>query len=216
MQANSGAAPVPKRYKVVLLGDSGVGKSSLVQRLKGEWNENLSSTVGASFYRYTPLATSAAHAGAKLSFDIWDTAGQERYRSLASMYYRGAAAAVITYDLTSHDSFEHAKYWVRELQTNSPDTLVLVFGNKKDLGEAARQVPAAESQAYCVENALLRAEGSAKNAEGVVEAFDQIALKLLETNSVNSVREGGVVGQGNSNFVANSSANQKKEVNCCI
>lgn len=99
-----------KKYKVVLLGESGAGKSSLAQRLiKNEWNANLNSTVGASFFRWT----CSVGGDTTVNCDIWDTAGQERYRSLASMYYRGAAAALVVYDITSHESFDRAKHWVQ-------------------------------------------------------------------------------------------------------
>lgn len=179
-----------RKFKLVLLGESGVGKSSLAQRLmKDEWNENLSSTVGASFFRYSCPVGDVA-----VNFDIWDTAGQERYKSLASMYYRGAAAALVVYEITSYDSFERAKYWIRELQANSPETVIALVANKKDL-EAGRKVSAEEGRRYAAELDLLFMEASAKDGAGVREAFDMVARKLVVTNNQNNVREGGVVGQ---------------------
>ncbi|KAG4398426.1 hypothetical protein GLYMA_08G038902v4 [Glycine max] len=97
--------------KLVLLGDMGAGKTSLVLRfVKGEFSEYQDSTIGAAFFTQVLSLNEAT-----VKFDIWDTAGQERYHSLAPMYYRGAAAAIVVYDITSMDSFVRAKKWVREV-----------------------------------------------------------------------------------------------------
>ncbi|KAG8343147.1 ADP ribosylation factor family Ras of Complex Roc domain [Trypanosoma vivax] len=192
-------SPAPKKYKVVLLGESGVGKTSLVQRLaKNEWCENQNSTVGASFFRYAcPLGDTAVH------FDIWDTAGQERYKSLASMYYRGAAAALVVYEIPSYETFERAKYWVRELAANSPETIVYLVGNKSDIrdasagteeGNSRRFVCSQEVAAYARECNMMFSEASARNGTGVNGVFAQIAKQLVAANSDNIVREGGVLG----------------------
>ncbi|XP_020866027.1 ras-related protein RABF2b [Arabidopsis lyrata subsp. lyrata] len=96
----------------VLLGDVGAGKSSLVLRfVKDQFVEFQESTIGAAFFSQTLAVNDAT-----VKFEIWDTAGQERYHSLAPMYYRGAAAAIIVFDVTNQASFERAKKWVQELQ----------------------------------------------------------------------------------------------------
>ena len=163
-----------KKYKVVLLGESGVGKSSLVLRLvKDEWVESQHSTVGASFFRYNCQVDDAT-----VNFDIWDTAGQERYRSLAPMYYRGAAAAIVVYDITNPDSFAGAKSWVKELQRRGdPNVVIALAGNKADL-ETRRKVEFEEANAYAAENGLLHLETSAKNANNVKALFVEIAKTL--------------------------------------
>ncbi|CAN0854962.1 Ras-related protein RABF2a [Linum grandiflorum] len=98
--------------KLVLLGDPGAGKSSLVLRfVKGQFVEFQESTIGAAFFSQTLAVNDVT-----VKFEIWDTAGQERYHSLAPMYYRGAAAAIIVYDITNSASFDRAKKWVQELQ----------------------------------------------------------------------------------------------------
>ncbi|MQM10944.1 hypothetical protein Taro_043842, partial [Colocasia esculenta] len=124
--------------KLVLLGDMGAGKSSLVLRfVKGQFLEFQESTIGAAFFSQT-LAVSDA----TVKFEIWDTAGQERYHSLAPMYYRGAAAAIIVFDITSLESFSRAKKWVEELQKQgNPNMVTALAGNKADL-EDRRKVPA--------------------------------------------------------------------------
>ncbi|KAK8670075.1 hypothetical protein V6N13_104837 [Hibiscus sabdariffa] len=98
--------------KLVLLGDMGTGKTSLVLRfVKGQFLDQQESTIGAAFFTQILSVSEAT-----VKFDIWDTAGQERYHSLAPMYYRGAAAAVVVYDISSLDTFARAKKWVEELQ----------------------------------------------------------------------------------------------------
>eukprot|EP01004_Peranema_trichophorum_P008177 NODE_6935_length_827_cov_31.383523_g6335_i0.p1 GENE.NODE_6935_length_827_cov_31.383523_g6335_i0~~NODE_6935_length_827_cov_31.383523_g6335_i0.p1 ORF type:complete len:199 (+),score=29.49 NODE_6935_length_827_cov_31.383523_g6335_i0:64-660(+) len=167
----------PKKFKLVLLGEAGVGKSSIVLRLiKDEYVEYQHSTVGASFFRHSvPLEETT------FNFDIWDTAGQERYKSLASMYYRGAASALVVYDITSAESFERAKFWVRELTINSNgDIVIALTGNKCDLTEQ-RKVSIEEATAYAEENGLLFRETSAKTAHNVAEVFTDIARKLSTT-----------------------------------
>ncbi|XP_028247069.1 ras-related protein RHN1-like isoform X2 [Glycine soja] len=159
--------------KLVLLGDMGAGKTSLVLRfVKGEFSEYQDSTIGAAFFTQVLSLNEAT-----VKFDIWDTAGQERYHSLAPMYYRGAAAAIVVYDITSMDSFVRAKKWVREVlrQANSSLTMFLV-ANKADL-EAERKVRYEEGEEYAKENGLSFLETSAKTAQNVNELFYEIEIK---------------------------------------
>ncbi|MBA0598627.1 hypothetical protein Gorai_008383, partial [Gossypium raimondii] len=110
-------------FNQVLLGDVGAGKSSLVLRfVKGQFVEFQESTIGAAFFSQTVAVNDAT-----VKFEIWDTAGQERYHSLAPMYYRGAAAAIIVYDITNQASFERAKKWVQELQSQGSDFRFIFF-----------------------------------------------------------------------------------------
>ena len=111
------------QFKVVLLGESAVGKSSLVLRfVKREFHEYQESTIGAAFLTQTVQIDDTT-----VKFEIWDTAGQERYHSLAPMYYRGAQAALIVYDITSKDSFIKAQNWVRELQRQASTNIVIAL-----------------------------------------------------------------------------------------
>ncbi len=113
-----------------------------------------------------------------VKFEIWDTAGQERYRSLAPMYYRGAAAAIVVYDITNPDSFTGAKSWVKELQRRGdPNVVIALAGNKADL-ESRRKVEFEEANSYAEENGILHLETSAKNANNVKALFVEIAKKL--------------------------------------
>lgn len=111
-----------------------------------------------------------------VKFEIWDTAGQERYHSLAPMYYRGAAAAIVVYDITSPDSFARAKSWVRELQRQgNPNIVIALAGNKSDLA-SKRKVEPDEARAYAEENNIMFMETSAKTASNVNELFVQIGM----------------------------------------
>lgn len=160
--------------KLVLLGDMGAGKSSLVLRfVKGQFLDFQESTIGAAFFSQTLAVNDVT-----VKFEIWDTAGQERYHSLAPMYYRGAAAAIIVYDIASIDSFARAKKWVQELQKQgNPNMVMALAGNKADL-EEKRKVTADEARVYAEENGLFFMETSAKTAANVNEIFYEIARRL--------------------------------------
>eukprot|EP00026_Physarum_polycephalum_P017072 Phypoly_transcript_18160.p1 GENE.Phypoly_transcript_18160~~Phypoly_transcript_18160.p1 ORF type:complete len:203 (+),score=35.06 Phypoly_transcript_18160:98-706(+) len=168
------------QFKLVLLGESAVGKSSLVLRfVKGQFLDYQESTIGAAFLTQTVCLNDTT-----VKFEIWDTAGQERYHSLAPMYYRGAQAAIVVYDITSYDSFDRAKKWVKELQRQgNPNIVIALAGNKVDLA-SKRTVEIEESQAYSEENGILFMETSAKTAANVNELFVAIAKKLPKTPPV--------------------------------
>jgi small GTP-binding protein len=114
-----------------------------------------------------------------VKFEIWDTAGQERYHSLAPMYYRGAQAAIVVYDITNADSFARAKNWVKELQRQaSPNIVIALAGNKSDLA-GKRAVDAETASAYAEENSLLFMETSAKLGQNVSDLFLAIGARLV-------------------------------------
>jgi Ras-related protein Rab-5C len=180
--AQTRAAPAQGKicqFKLVLLGESAVGKSSLVLRfVKGQFHEYQESTIGAAFLTQTVCLENTT-----VKFEIWDTAGQERYHSLAPMYYRGAQAAIVVYDVTNMDTFARAKTWVKELQRQaSPNIVIALAGNKADL-DATRTVTQDEASQYAEENGLLFMETSAKTAMNVNEIFLAIAKKLPKTES---------------------------------
>lgn len=168
------AAAVP-RVKLVLLGDSGVGKSCLVLRyVRGQFDPTSKVTVGAAFMSHSVNLPD----GTTIKFEIWDTAGQERYASLAPLYYRGASAAAIVYDVTNEDTFAKAKHWVSELQKNAGGNLVVILvGNKTDLAED-RVISAEEGQEYATRNNMLFVETSAKTAANTAELFESVARQI--------------------------------------
>jgi small GTP-binding protein len=165
-----------RNYKLVLLGDTSVGKSSITNRfIRDEFYEFSEPTIGAAFTTKTLELESR-----KIRFEIWDTAGQERYRSLAPMYYRGATAAVVVYDITQIDTFRGAEIWVNELfRKVGNDIIVALVGNKLDLKEEKKIFN--EKLDLLLENfndkKLYHMEVSAKNGENIKELFDSIAKK---------------------------------------
>eukprot|EP00163_Fabomonas_tropica_P033404 TRINITY_DN875_c0_g1_i2.p1 TRINITY_DN875_c0_g1~~TRINITY_DN875_c0_g1_i2.p1 ORF type:complete len:204 (-),score=67.08 TRINITY_DN875_c0_g1_i2:336-947(-) len=179
------------QFKLVLLGDSAVGKSSLVLRfVRGQFFEYQESTIGAAFLTQTVSLNDTT-----VKFEIWDTAGQERYHSLAPMYYRGAAAAVVAYDITNRDSFNRAKAWVKELQRQgNPNIVIALAGNKADL-DAKRKVDADEATAYAEENGIFFMETSAKTATNVNELFVAIARKLPKASTTVKPSSQGIILQ---------------------
>ncbi|CEL57367.1 Ras-like GTP-binding protein RYL2 OS=Yarrowia lipolytica (strain CLIB 122 / E 150) GN=RYL2 PE=3 SV=2 [Rhizoctonia solani AG-1 IB] len=122
--------------KVVIMGSAGVGKTSLVMRyVEGRFGQT-TTTTGAFFY-----SKKATVDGTKVRLQIWDTAGQERFRSMAPMYYRGASAAILVYDITSASSFEDVKLWIDELKRNcDPDLLIYIVGAKADLAAQGQRI----------------------------------------------------------------------------
>lgn len=204
------------QFKLVLLGESSVGKSSLVLRfVKGQFHEFQESTIGAAFLTQTVQIDDTT-----VKFEIWDTAGQERYHSLAPMYYRGAQAAIVVYDLSNKETFQKAQTWVKELQRQaSPSIVIALAGNKLDLAQK-RQVSYEEAKAYADECGLLFMETSAKTAANVMDIFTSIAKKLPKggdgSQGADGSGRGGAGGRttGAVNVGANTGANTSTSSSC--
>lgn len=169
------------QFKLVLLGESAVGKSSIVHRfVKNTFDDMRESTIGAAFLTQT---INLPESKTTIKFEIWDTAGQERYKSLAPMYYRNANAALCVYDITSRSSFGKAQDWIKELKKQAPEGIVIALvGNKSDL-EESREVDSAEVEEYVQQanedgNTIIISDCSAKLGQGVLEIFTQIGRAL--------------------------------------
>jgi len=154
-------------FKLLLIGDSGVGKSCLLLRFSdGTFNESFISTIGVDFKIKTIELD-----GKKIKLQIWDTAGQERFQTITSSYYRGAHGIILVYDITDPRSFDNINKWLKEIDTHSGGpVLKLLVGNKCDL-EAQRAVPVAKGQELANTLQIPFIETSAKSVIRVDEAF---------------------------------------------
>jgi len=161
-------------FKVVLIGDSGVGKSNLLSRFtRNEFNLDSKSTIGVEF-----ATRSITVDGKTVKAQIWDTAGQERYRAITSAYYRGAVGALLVYDISKHATFVNMTRWLKELRDHADSNIVIMLvGNKSDL-KHLRAVPTEEAKSFASENELLFIETSALDASNVESAFQTILTDI--------------------------------------
>ncbi|KAJ1959699.1 Rab GTPase ypt31 [Dispira parvispora] len=161
-------------FKVVLIGDSGVGKSNLLSRFtRNDFNLDSKSTIGVEF------ATRSIEVDSKtIKAQIWDTAGQERYRAITSAYYRGAVGALLVYDIAKHLTYENVTRWLKELRDHADSNIVIMLvGNKSDLRHL-RAVPMEEAKNFATENGLSFIETSALDSTNVEQAFQQILTEI--------------------------------------
>ena len=162
--------------KTVLLGESAVGKSCLVLKFVHEvFHDFQEPTIGAAFMNKTVTVANQS----PVKFEIWDTAGQERYNSLIPMYYRGAKAAIVVYDVTNTNTFDKAQHWIKELQKlGRKDVIIVLVGNKSDL-EEDKAIQYEDAELYAKEQNLIFIETSAKTGENINKLFFLIAENLL-------------------------------------
>jgi small GTP-binding protein len=151
---------------VVLIGDSGVGKSNLLSRFtRNEFNLDSKSTIGVEF------ATRSIQVDAKtIKAQIWDTAGQERYRAITSAYYRGAVGALLVYDISKHQTFENVTRWLKELRDHADSNIVIMLvGNKSDLRHL-RAVPTEDAKQFASAWQRLKLQRYAGQADKTLQA----------------------------------------------
>jgi small GTP-binding protein len=160
--------------KIVLIGESGVGKTNLLSRfMHNEFLADSKSTIGVEFSTMLiSIEDKLVHA------QIWDTAGQERYRAITSAYYRGAVGAMLVYDLTSALSFQALERWLRELRDADRKIVVMLVGNKCDMAEL-RVISTEEGTAFAKSKDLMFIETSAKEATNVSESFTKLLTAIV-------------------------------------
>jgi small GTP-binding protein len=163
-------------FKLILIGNSGVGKSSILQRYMNKtFEESYKCTIGVDF-----LMKSLEVKGKTVKLQLWDTAGQEKYKSMVSSYYRGANVALVVFDITSRSSFESLPLWIENYYKNGPEQKnIILIGNKKDMADQ-RQVTQEEAEEFSETNNMIYFETSAKEGDNVDYVFNFAAEKLLE------------------------------------
>ncbi|WJX64071.1 Ras-related protein RABA2a [Trifolium repens] len=205
-------------FKVVLIGDSGVGKSNILSRFtRNEFCLESKSTIGVEFATRTLQVE-----GKTVKAQIWDTAGQERYRAITSAYYRGAVGALLVYDITKRQTFENVQRWLRELRDHADSNIVIMMaGNKSDLNHL-RAVASEDAESLAEKEGLSFLETSALEALNVEKAFQTIlfdiyhiiskkALAAQEATSTSGVPHGTTINV--SNLSDNNNNNGSKT--CC-
>ena len=178
-------------FKVLLLGDSGVGKSSILLRYtKNQFTADMRSTIGVEFgIKYLTLDN------LQLKVQIWDTAGMERYRSITSAYYKGAKGVIVVYDICRKVSFDNIDKWIDDFKSKADeDAVILIIGNKSDLQDK-REVNTEEVKLKAEKNKMAFMETSAKNNENVSKAFLQLFKEIIKiykeknSDTINDIEE---------------------------
>ncbi|KAG2489601.1 hypothetical protein HYH03_011881 [Edaphochlamys debaryana] len=161
-------------FKVVIVGDSGVGKSNLLSRFAlDKFCPDAKATIGVDF-----ATRSIQVDGKTITAQVWDTAGQERYRALVDTYYRGAVGALLVYDITNLATFENVERWLKEIRGLADQNMVIMLvGNKSDL-KHQRRVKTQEAQAFAEREGLFFTETSALDATNVEEAFRRLLTEV--------------------------------------
>ena len=161
--------------KILLIGNGGVGKTSLIHRLvRDEFSTAIEQTIGVEFLAYNMEID-----GKKVKLQLWDTAGQEQYRSLGKIYYRNAIGVLCVFSIDDHESFLSLKQWMKEVRVLChPNAKIIIVGNKADLAEE-RQITESEIQNMCSSYSVEYIESSAKTGLNVKEAFYRLARDIM-------------------------------------
>eukprot|EP00051_Salpingoeca_urceolata_P032350 m.15347 g.15347 ORF g.15347 m.15347 type:complete len:210 (+) comp5000_c0_seq1:308-937(+) len=186
-------------FKFLVIGNANTGKSCLLhQFIESKFKQESSHTIGVEF------GSKIVNVGGKtVKLQIWDTAGQERFRSVTRSYYRGAAGALLVYDISSRDTYNALGNWLTDARTlASPDIVIVLVGNKKDL-EAEREVTFLEASRFAQEHELMFLETSARTGEAVEETFLKCArtiLSKIESGQLDPEKMGSGIQYGDSSL----------------
>ncbi|XP_054869737.1 ras-related protein Rab-25b isoform X2 [Amphiprion ocellaris] len=195
-------------FAVVLIGESGVGKSNLLSRFtKNEFNHDSRTTIGVEFSTRTVQLS-----GFTIKAQIWDTAGLERYRAITSAYYRGAVGALLVYDITKHLTYESVERWLKELYDHAdPHIVVMLVGNKTDL-ESERSVPTEEAKDFAEKKDILFLETSALESTNVEAAFTNVLAEIHKKVSSKEVVRGSISAVS---LKSHGAENAEEKKPCC-
>ena len=197
-------------FKIVLIGESGVGKSNMLSRFtKNEFNLESKATIGVEF------ATKCITFNKKvIKSQIWDTAGQERFRAITSSYYKGAMGALLVFDISKKQSFDNLDRWLNEVRAfTKPEVCIILVGNKADLSYM-REVPQEEAIKYAAQQKIPYFETSALASTNVEKVFEELLVGIARSTDpyFDSIAEAPKIDTGNTVKLNTT----KKKGNCCI
>mmetsp|Transcript_19489 Transcript_19489/g.33466 ORF Transcript_19489/g.33466 Transcript_19489/m.33466 type:complete len:209 (-) Transcript_19489:341-967(-) len=198
-------------FKLLLIGDSGVGKTNLLLRFtEDKFVLDSKTTIGVEYGSRSLNVNDRA-----IKAQIWDTSGQERFRAITKAYYRGAHGVLIVYDVTKRESFDHVQHWLDEVKQHAPaDTSIILVGNKKDRKFAAA-VPVAEAQRLAESEGMSFFETSALDGSEVFKAFQSLCGLVLSRKLAGpSFENDGAKGRSYKGCVPNQ--NQSQSQRCCV
>ena len=206
-------------FKILLIGNTFVGKSSLLQRfIDQSWNGKFDPTIGVDFVRIIKnkkiqkLKTIEVE-GKKVKLQIWDTAGEERFRNITSSYYKGGHGILLMYDITNRNSFESIKNWLIEVEKHADKNIYKVLiGNKIDL-EKDRDITYNEGKEYAESEGMKFIETSAKDGSNIEEAFELITKEIIKSNINKNVNE--IENKNNSKINLGDNIEFKPKKKCC-
>ena len=196
-------------FKILLIGDLGVGKSCVILRyVEGDFPGNIMSSIGVDF-----KTKQIDYADRLVKMQIWDTAGHEKFRTITTSYYKSAHAIIILYDITQKTSFDHIKNWITEIDKfGKQGVLKVIVGNKLDL-ENNRKIKKEDAENLALKYGVKLWEVSAKDNTNIEEMFIDTIKTLLERNSkiINDMPGSSM----NNNFILNTNIKAKKKKKCC-
>ena len=206
-------------FKLVLIGDSGVGKTNILSRyINNEFSLATQSTVGVEFGSKIIKKNDKS-----IKLQIWDTAGQERYKSITNAYYKGSKGALVVYDISRKVTFEDVDKWIGELKTNgSEDVLIMLIGNKSDL-EDKREVQAEEVAKKAEQYGIAFCETSALEGKNIEHAFDSLINEITKkvekekTNEIKNIEESKTITLNTTEEkkIDENKKTENKKNNCC-
>ena len=199
-----------KTCQILLIGDSSVGKTSLIQRYaNGIFKEEYLATVGLDYYTKQEMINDIT-----VLVKLWDTAGQERFKALTPNYFRNAEGVVLAYDVTNSESFDNLKFWINSIKSNLGEKNIfipiIIIGNKIDM-EGMRDITKEDASKFAKENNYKYFETSAKTGQGVDEAIRDLVNQILE----NSDKNDSAKGERKSVKIEENKGNTEMKKGCC-
>ena len=199
-------------FKVVLVGDSFVGKTNIMSKyLKNEFHEDSKATVGVEFG-----SKQFKIEGHTIKAQIWDTAGQERYKAITSAYYKGAKGAFVVYDITRKGSFESIDKWVNDLTSAADKKItIVIIGNKCDL-EDQRQITKEQGQEKATKLEVAFMETSAFSGENLDKAFEMMMTQVYKKCHEEMMAENDIEIEGGQDINLNKNVENTEKKKCCV